>query len=586
MERRYAGSADAICKERPVHIFGVRMLQNRLISFPKAASATPTLYNMSIVSQNQSLQNQLKLQQLETQQRQQEQTKSFVSSKSAERANLLRKPTQSDPHDPLSVQVPISGNPTEVLASRFASWRTIIKCLLLYLRETVSVHEEVVRQQMRLQHAISFPFGSAEPQDEEAAMLNRFFLPLGNGSVHDLPSVLTKFHEAAGANAAKTTREVTQGVIPRLEDLRRDLLVKMREIRGLQSDFKNTIAKELHQTKHELNSYVHAIDISSKNASNLNPRHDPYICKLQLERQIKTQLAEENFLHEAYINLQTSGMELEKVVVTEIQNALTIYARLLGQEAQTVFDVLISRLDSTFLTKDPTFEWDAFIAKDSNFIEMDLPIRKYQNIHFPHENNNLSSQVCSGYLERRSKFLKSYSKGYYVLTPCFIHEFKSDDRKKDPFPLMSISLDECEVSEHSGKNDSVHRFVLRTKQNGLIHRGHNWMFRADSYASMMKWFNRLQQMTQLKNPVSRASVFAPSNPLRVDATRLPTISSTPIPADMLGNESVLVSDLNQDRRPSLMTQESANGYDSTFSARKEAQNTTGTDVTLTSSHKE
>ncbi|SCU90994.1 LAMI_0E04346g1_1 [Lachancea mirantina] len=405
-----------------------------------------------------------------------------------------------DPRSALVTLIPTSANPTEMLAQRFAAWRAVIKSILVYLSETVSIQDEIVRQQVRLARAVNFPFFATEnqhlPSTPEEKAIQRFFLPLGSGSVQDLPSILTQYHSQLAGSASRMSKELANDVIPRLEELRRDLLVKIKEIKTLHSDFKNSCAKELHQTKSDMKQFQEAIE-SSKFGSMKN---DPYLFKIVLDKQIKKQLTEENFLHEAFNNLQGSGQELEKVVVMEIQNALTIYARLLGQNAQVVFDVLISKLDLGFFNKSPTFEWDSFISNDENFISPTLPMRHARDIKYKHQNDTMIYEVKSGILERRSKFLKSYSRGYYVLTSNFLHEFKSADRRKDLIPVMSLALSDCSVAEHSKKGSSEHKFILHAKQNGIIHRGHNWVFRAESHESMMSWFSDLKALTSTSNP--------------------------------------------------------------------------------------
>ncbi|SCW01976.1 LAFE_0E11408g1_1 [Lachancea fermentati] len=433
---------------------------------------------------------------------------------------------QQDPRSPLVVLIPTSANPTEVLAQRFAAWRAVIRSILVYLTETVSIQDEIVRQQLRLAHAVNFPFFVTEnqhqPTSAEEKAIQKFFLPLGNGSVQDLPSILTLFHSQMAGSASRTSKELANEVIPRLEDLRRDLVVKIKEIKTLQSDFKNSCAKELQQTKQDLKIFQEAIEGARYGSA----KNDPYLAKIALDKQIRKQITEENFLHEAFNNLQGSGKELEKVVVMEIQNALTIYARLLGQNAQLVFDVLISKLDTGFFNKEPIFEWDNFIAKDPNFIEPDLPMRHVRDIVYKNQTDPLAYEVRAGFLERRSKFLKSYSKGFYVLTPSFLHEFKTADRKKDFVPVMSLSLNDCTVAEHSKKGSSEHKFILHAKQNGIIHRGHNWVFRADSYDSMMNWFSDIKKLTSTSNPNEKAKFVTLR--LNLDADGRPKKRDVPI----------------------------------------------------------
>ncbi|SCV00966.1 LAME_0G13146g1_1 [Lachancea meyersii CBS 8951] len=411
---------------------------------------------------------------------------------------------QQDPRSPLVVMLPTSANPTEVLAQRFAAWRSVIRSILVYLTETVSIQDEAVRQQLRLSHAVNFPFFATENHLQlstpEEKTIQRFFLPFGNGSIQDLPNILSQFHSHMANGALKASKELANDVIPRLEDLRGDLLIKIKEIKGLSSDFKNACSKELHQTRNDLMQFQEAVEAARYGS----PKHDPHLLKITLDKQIRRQLNEENMLHEAFENLQGSGRELEKVVVMEIQNALTIYARLMGQNAQLVFDVLISKLDVGFFNKEAVFEWDNFISKDPNFIQPNLPVRHMRDIVYRYQDDPLTYEVKSGFLERRSKFLKSYSKGFYLLTPSYLHEFKTPDRKKDTIPVMSLPLNDCTVAEHSKKGSTGFKFILHAKQNGIIHRGHNCVFRAESYESMMGWFEDLKKLTSTSNPIEKA----------------------------------------------------------------------------------
>lgn len=511
---------------------------------------------MSLVSQQQLAQNQLQLKQLENQRNKQvQQSKSLVSSVSTAHTNTnssdVQKPLSEVYSDPLAITIPTNADPPGILAARFNSWRIIISALSHYLKETVSVNEEVTRQQIRLNHAISFPFltqglngefyqplripsqneqpqqsssifhssSSSKDHDDfndknEIELTKKFFLPLGSGSVQDLPTILYQYHSNAALLAQSTVKELNTTIIPRLEDLKRDLLVKIKEIKSLQSDFKNQVNKYQAETSRLLSSYIRAVELASQDSAQQDPKNDPYIIKFALDRSIRRQLTEENYLHEAFINIQTSGKELEKVVYIELQTALTVYAKLLGQQAQNVFDALISKLDSTILTKEPSIEWDSYVEKDrNNFIDMDLPMRRSSEIKYKYQLNPLTYEIRSGWLDRKTKILKSYQRFWYVLTPSYLHEFKSSDRRKDPLPERSLLLSEISVTEHSRRDDkspnSFHRFVIAYGQSsGLLHKAHKWVFRAESYDLMMAWYNDLKKATQLPSAVARASIAA------------------------------------------------------------------------------
>ncbi|CAI5105691.1 BBT_HP_G0132070.mRNA.1.CDS.1 [Saccharomyces cerevisiae] len=122
------------------------------------------------------------------------------------------------------------------------------------------------------------------------------------------------------------SKELTSEIIPRLEDLRRDLLVKIKEIKALQSDFKNSCNKELQQTKHLMKLFNESLK-----------RIDPFLIKLQLEKQIKKTVGGRKLFAEAFDNLQNSGAQLESVIVMEIQNGLTSYARILARSPSCIW---------------------------------------------------------------------------------------------------------------------------------------------------------------------------------------------------------------------------------------------------------
>lgn len=468
----------------------------------------------------------------------------------------------SNYHDPLSVALPFlfhnqDDYPTEIVAHRFQAWRYILKDLVAYLRLYASVQEEILRQQARLQQAVgasaavassnaslgggrSHAHKDKEWQDDLQA-INEFFLPIGNGSIQDLPTILTRFHQQNIENGTKTLKEIQLVVIPRLEDLRKDLVLKIKEIRKLQNDFKNTLTRDLQDSSSLLSKFNHAIDIANRHEllttsgepvphshdSELDStKRDPYLVRLKLKEQLSRQLKEERYLYDAYENLQSSSQKLESIVVLEVQNCLLIFLNLVQNEHSTIPEFLVPRLSEGFLAKESLFEWNSFIDRNlpktstisknlmsGKFIDLSYPARKLADLNIPHFESLVNLPIREGILERRSKFLNKYSSGWYVLTCSYLHEFKTNDRKRDPQPVMSLALDTCSVDKHTKKDDSKqlgsYKFILYSKQqNGIIHRGHNWSFKCSTYEEMILWYNDIKQLTQLASPSARAKAFS------------------------------------------------------------------------------
>lgn len=61
---------------------------------------------------------------------------------------------------------------------------------------------------------------------------------------------------------------------------------------------------------------------------------------------------------------------------------------------------------------------------------------------------------------------------------------------------MSLYLPDQKLGSHSQPGGSSHKFVLKGRQTGSMHRGHSWVFRAESYDTMMAWYEDIKTLTE------------------------------------------------------------------------------------------
>ncbi len=142
-------------------------------------------------------------------------------------------------------------------------------------------------------------------------------------------------------------------------------------------------------------------------------------------------------------------------------------------------------------------EWLAFVENDPHFVDPSVPLRRVENIEYPGKHHPAAAEVRSGMLERKSKYLKSYTPGWYVLSPTHLHEFKSADKIYTQPPVMSLYLPDQKLGSHSQPGSTSHKFMLKGKQSGSsAHKGHNWVFRAETYDTMMAWFEDMRVLTE------------------------------------------------------------------------------------------
>lgn len=443
---------------------------------------------------------------------------------------------EENPRSILAVPIPTHNSPTEILASRFQAWRRLLKDYITYFREVQATNEAQAKSLLKLSQTIN-----NQTQIDEAFVRN--------GGILELNGLLRDFHKEAYLTA-ENAKSIETEIINHLVGLRGDLNLKIKEIRALSGDFKNNIDKEKEGTKKALlllTESINNVDTSS------GGKNEPYIAKLQAESQIRRQLNEENYLHRAYLNLENSGLELEKIIVREIQKAFETYTQIMRRDGQQMLNA-VNRIDQQILQLPPDKEWNEFVRRDPSMVDPNLPVRTFESVEYPGIQHPSTIEVRSGQLERRSKYLKSYTAGWYVLSPTHLHEFKTPDRHHDLTPVMSLYLPDCTLAGHSEETALSHKFVLKGRQTGGMHTRHSWTFRAESHAAMLEWYAAIKKLTEVRGAERDAFV--------TEHTRTSSEAATLVDLDPQIQEPEDAALLRDDEADEIPY--SANGYPSSI----------------------
>jgi hypothetical protein len=374
--------------------------------------------------------------------------------------------------------VPTSGNPTDTLSNRFQNWRKVLKDLIAYFREIQTHYEHRSKSLLKL-----------------ANVSNNITTPPGflqSAGIDDALQFLRVYNKNAILEANKA-KEIEEDVILALTGLRSDLQQKIKEIKNLSGDFKNSVDKEMDHTRKAVKTLSDILGRNELDESSTTGKQDPYLLRLAVDRQVERQLDEENYLHQAYLNLENSGRELEAIVVGEIQKAYNAYAGILKREADNSYN-LIGELRDGPIAMPKDHEWMHFVTHDDKFVDPSIPLRTPDQIHYPGQDHEAAQEIRAGLLERKSKYLKSYTAGWYVLSATHLHEFKTADKAQAP--IMSLYLPEQKVGSHSNEGGSSNKFILKGRQTGGMHRGHTWVFRAESHDTMMAWYEDIKALTE------------------------------------------------------------------------------------------
>ncbi|KAL2356109.1 PH domain protein [Cryomyces antarcticus] len=381
---------------------------------------------------------------------------------------------------PFHTPIPTTGTPTEILANRFQAWRGLLKNLITYFREVQSSYEHQSKALLKVSNVIN--------NTEAPTMF------ITDGGLNDATRILRDFHKHSLVEANKA-RDIESDVVAALSGLRSDLSQKIKEIKSLSGDFKNSVDKEKEGTRRAVAALEEALAAVDSAPAAAAGKNDPFIVRLQVDRQVEKQIDEENYLHRAYLNLESSGRELESIVVGEIQKAYNALAGILKRGADDAYGAVES-LRSGPLALPRDMEWNNFVEHDPHFVNPRMPLRDAEKLEYPGKHHPAAAEVRAGNLERKSKYLKSYTPGWYVLSPTHLHEFKSADRIYSQPPVMSLYLPDQKLGSKSEPGSSSHKFMLKGRQTGSMHRGHAWVFRAESYDTMLAWFEDIKALTE------------------------------------------------------------------------------------------
>lgn len=431
--------------------------------------------------------------------------------------------------------------------------------------------------------------GPAKPSNSLEQFIQESFLPVGDHSVMSLSATLYNAHISLANKNLETYNQIIGKIIPRLTSLKTSLNEAIKQMCSLKNssmfdsrDLKTEIAK----TGAILSDYICSVELLTKGETrtslgtvltsvSLSPKKDPYLLRLKLDLQFKEQLFTEAHLREAYDDLQKKSVQLEMILYKELQNAANSFSNLINAELDSTKDTLISELGNGFLQNKPTMDWDYFISNDKshNFINLtadeslhsERQIRKKSDIQYPYQQSEISSCVMSGYLRKKSRFLKAYSTFYYVLTFNFLHEFKTKDRVRDINPTASYPLDDMTV-EPSKKDQNKFDIHVANKGSKV-----KYVFECDSDELAVKWMECIGHLCSFGNARQRNSAL--NNVISASGTATPSITiqhldskeslntdqaSTPMTLDSNSKTTYFSNTIKSDSASSLSDRSSRN----------------------------
>jgi hypothetical protein len=158
----------------------------------------------------------------------------------------------------------------------------LLKDLITYFREVAASYEHRAKALLKVSNVIN--------------NTNAPSVFLTEGGLNDANRILRDFHKQSVLESNKA-RDVENEVIAQLSGLRADLAQKIKEIKSLSGDFKNSVEKEKETTRKCVAALEEALSLVDVDPHAVSGKGDPYVVRLAVDRQVERQIDEENYLH-------------------------------------------------------------------------------------------------------------------------------------------------------------------------------------------------------------------------------------------------------------------------------------------------
>lgn len=401
-----------------------------------------------------------------------------------------------------------SPDPTNALLKRLDSWIHVVDMIDEYVDSHIIIQRGITAGLEKARKAVydapNFNYSQPPQQQGEAPV---------NAEGAAAPTHITGIAESFEAlrtrtdtlinKSYETENAIKTGVLPQLVTLKGDI---EKHIKGLKSTGVKNLkeiekARNLTQASIEnLGTRVSSFNISAHTKHEY--KNDPYVLHRYVRSALEDQVAKENNQIDAVISVEKNMETLEKHIVQVIQQAIS----LLESNIHSYSALKVESYDAinqTFAAIPPGHEWDQFLNSPSSpLIAYNTPKRNIDNIYFNNSDASPTKAIYEGIMQRKEgKLLKSYTSGYYVLTPSrFLLQYGSQNPVTDPTPDFAIYLPESQVGDLSPRSSGKNKFVIQAKDCartiGLGHK--NYSFKTNTYDECVAWYNAITN----SNPTS------------------------------------------------------------------------------------
>ncbi|KAG0150952.1 hypothetical protein CROQUDRAFT_37461 [Cronartium quercuum f. sp. fusiforme G11] len=375
--------------------------------------------------------------------------------------------------------------PSDILIERFQIWKSVCSSLIIFFKGVSRIETNTSSELYRLGDAV-----------HEVLPL-RTSLFMTEGGLQDILYGIRDNTQAIAEEHDAIAKTVNSSIVLHLEKLKKEVKLHIRNIIQDTGKLASLVAAERETSTKLITSLARSIALVKSNPIAVESRQDPWLCNHIVLEQLRKQVYEENMLQKSILIMQTNSAQFEEALVRAIQTVWSIYDEYNDRKSVEVHN---RWANSTQLVQSisPNTEWLAFSSRKDSLLDPDTPLRKPQKITYPGDRDPSTMAIHQGILQRKKRFTKSYSEGYFVVTPAgYLHEFKSSDLSKTPTPELSIFLFDSTLGAPTPARARNHKFSLFLGKRTTFVREQAYTFRTRSHAELMGWWEVLKELCKV-----------------------------------------------------------------------------------------
>ncbi|KZF21119.1 PH domain-containing protein [Xylona heveae TC161] len=372
---------------------------------------------------------------------------------------------------------------SKLLTERLQAWKHACGYLENYVAATEKVHKAQSKEYEKVLKTVSDPLREAHHFEQQLGGVAGFFENVRSNT------------QGIANSHVETEKALKGSVLPILERLHSEVKSKTRELtsgaaKGSKAVDKARVATQKHIEL--LGQYTASHDAAG---GKIEPSNDPYILHRGVFHRLNKQIIEENNNRQDLLAVQNNFAQFEAHVIQTLQQAIMSFNQFVGGQAERT-RAMYADMTSNLQNVPPDFEWKGFVSRNDHIlVDPSQPPRELGNISFPNQNHNATQPLIQGSLEKKGKVLKTYSTGFFVVTPAkYLHEFKSDDDfRKDPSPQLSLYLPDCIIGGINGQKFNLKgKDTSKGKVGNALAMTHEMAFKAHTPADAEKWMEAIQ----------------------------------------------------------------------------------------------